>query len=99
MSKHVKTHVPADHIAACKSHAPPEPREPSKSAERIVGRLVNWNPDRGIGWLRPDSGDRDIFVGIKEVSRAGNLSIGDKIEFAVRLENAGRVAATDLKVV
>lgn len=53
---------------------------------------------KGYGFLKPDQGDRDVFVHVSEVERSGigELRDGDKISFDITKQR-GKSAATNLK--
>ncbi len=61
---------------------------------------VKWfNPTKGYGFIKPDSGDKDVFVHISAVERAGlrSLNEGQPIEYEL-VTNRGRTSAENLKV-
>ena len=61
---------------------------------------VKWfNPTKGYGVIKPASGDKDVFVHISAVERAGlrTLNDGQELEFEL-VSNRGRTAAENLKV-
>ena len=61
---------------------------------------VKWfNPTKGYGFIKPNSGDRDVFVHISAVERAGlsNLSEGQVVEYEL-VTNRGKTSAENLKV-
>ena len=61
---------------------------------------VKWfNPTKGYGFIRPATGDKDVFVHISAVERAGlsTLNEGQQIEFEIE-ENRGKTSAVNLKV-
>jgi CspA family cold shock protein len=61
---------------------------------------VKWfNPTKGYGFITPASGDKDVFVHISAVERAGlrTLNEGQAIEFEL-VTNRGRTSAENLKV-
>ena len=56
---------------------------------------VKWfNPTKGYGFIRPSTGDKDVFVHISAVERAGltTLNEGQNIEFEL-VTNRGRTSA------
>src|SRR5215813_7884277 len=60
---------------------------------------VKWfNPTKGYGFIRPSTGDKDVFVHLSAVERAGltTLNEGQSIEFEL-VTNRGRTSAENLK--
>ncbi len=63
---------------------------------------VKWfNPTKGYGFIKPNGGDKDVFVHISAVEQAGlsNLSEGQKIQFDIVTTDRGKTAAGNLKAV
>ena len=61
---------------------------------------VKWfNPTKGYGFIQPASGDKDVFVHISAVERAGlsTLNEGQTVEFEL-VSNRGKASAENLKV-
>ena len=61
---------------------------------------VKWfNPTKGYGFIKPANGDKDVFVHISAVERAGlrSLNEGQAIEYEL-VTNRGRTSAENLKV-
>src|SRR5206468_6427870 len=61
---------------------------------------VKWfNPTKGYGFIKPSSGDKDVFVHISAVERAGlrSLNEGKEVEYEL-VTNRGRTSAENLKV-
>ena len=62
---------------------------------------VKWfNSEKGYGFITPESGERDVFVHISAVQRAGLATL--KENQAVTFEtvtNRGKIAAENLKLV
>jgi CspA family cold shock protein len=61
---------------------------------------VKWfNPTKGYGFIKPSSGDKDVFVHISAVERAGvrTLNAGHTVEYDL-VTNRGRTSAENLKV-
>ncbi len=67
---------------------------------RFTGKVKWFNPSKGYGFVQPENGDKDIFVHVSEVERAGirNLQEGQRLSF--ELENSrGKTAAIKLELV
>ena len=61
---------------------------------------VKWfNPTKGYGFIKPQGGDRDVFVHISAVERAGltTLNENQSVEYDL-VENRGKTSAENLKV-
>jgi CspA family cold shock protein len=61
---------------------------------------VKWfNPTKGYGFIKPTTGDKDVFVHISAVERAGLSTLNEDqvIEFDL-VENRGKASAENLKV-
>lgn len=61
---------------------------------------VKWyNSTKGYGFIKPSSGDKDAFVHISAVERAGlsSLNEGQEVEYEL-VTNRGRTSAGNLKV-
>ena len=61
---------------------------------------VKWfNPAKGYGFIMPSDGQKDVFVHISAVERAGlsTLNEGQAVEFEV-VANRGKESAENLKV-
>jgi CspA family cold shock protein len=61
---------------------------------------VKWfNPTKGYGFIRPSTGDKDVFVHISAVERAGlsSLNEGQVLEYEL-VTNRGKSSAENLKV-
>jgi CspA family cold shock protein len=64
-----------------------------------TGTVKSFNRSRGYGFIRLDSGGRDVFVHLSAVQNAGlaDLRKGQKISFEI-FDNQGKAAAKDLRV-
>jgi len=61
---------------------------------------VKWfNPTKGYGFIKPMQGDKDVFVHISAVERAGLSTLNENqvIEYDL-VENRGKTSAEHLKV-
>ena len=61
---------------------------------------VKWfNPTKGYGFIQPQNGDRDVFVHVSAVERAGlsTLNEGVQVEYE-EVSNRGKTSAENLKV-
>ena len=61
---------------------------------------VKWfNPTKGYGFIKPMNDDRDVFVHISAVVRAGLSTLNESqvIEYDL-IENRGKTSAENLKV-
>ncbi|MBW6506015.1 MAG: cold-shock protein [Rhodobacteraceae bacterium] len=60
---------------------------------------VKWfNTTKGFGFIAPDGGNKDVFVHISAVERAGirALNDGQKVTFDIETSRDGRESATNL---
>ena len=64
---------------------------------------VKWfNPEKGFGFIAPESGGNDVFVHISAVERAGMSSLKDGQKVGYELVNdkrTGRASADNLQAV
>ncbi len=61
---------------------------------------VKWfNSTKGFGFIKPDQGDKDVFVHISAVERAGLSSLNENqvVEYDL-VDNRGKSSAENLKV-
>jgi CspA family cold shock protein len=65
-----------------------------------IGTVKWFNPSKGFGFIQPEDGDKDVFVHISAVERAGlsTLNEGQKIEFDVTPGRDGRASAENVKL-
>jgi CspA family cold shock protein len=62
---------------------------------------VKWfNPAKGYGFIKPADGDKDVFVHISAVERAGlsTLNEGQTVEYELVTGRNGKTSAENLKV-
>jgi CspA family cold shock protein len=64
---------------------------------------VKWfNGQKGFGFIKPESGDKDVFVHISAVERAGmsSLNEGQKVSFDIVADSrSGKSAAENLRAI
>ena len=61
---------------------------------------VKWfNPPKGYGFIKPNGSDKDVFVHISAVERAGLSTLNENqvVEYDL-VENRGKSSAENLKV-
>ncbi|GAC57147.1 putative cold shock protein [Gordonia hirsuta DSM 44140 = NBRC 16056] len=65
----------------------------------VSGKVVHYDPNRGFGFLSPESGGDDVFLHINDLQGIdeGQLRPGAKVEFDVEDTDRG-AKATNLKV-
>ena len=65
--------------------------------------IVKWfNSQKGFGFIQPENADRDVFVHISAVERAGmdTLKEGQKVSFDIVADSrTGKSAAENLRAV
>jgi cold shock protein len=63
--------------------------------------VVKWfNSQKGFGFIQPENGDKDVFVHISAVERAGlhTLNEGQKVSFDIVADRrSGKSAAENLR--
>lgn len=62
---------------------------------------VKWfNPTKGYGFIKPAGSDKDVFVHISAVERAGlsTLNEGQNVEYELVTGRNGKTSAENLKV-
>ena len=63
---------------------------------------VKWfDPTKGFGFIRPDVGEKDIFIHKTAVINSGleYLEEGQKVTFETEITSDGKVLASSLKLV
>jgi CspA family cold shock protein len=69
-------------------------------SERVVGTVKWFKPQKGYGFIAPDSGGEDVFVHYSAIQGAGyrNLEEGQKVEFTVQQGPKGLQAVNVVKL-
>ena len=63
-----------------------------------IGTVKWFNPTKGFGFIQPESGEKDVFVHVSAVERAGmgTLAEGQRVSYDV-VNERGKNAASNLK--
>ena len=63
-----------------------------------TGTVKFFNTEKGFGFITPDEGDKDVFVHISAVERAGLTGLKDnqKVTFDIEPGRDGREAAVNI---
>lgn len=70
-----------------------------KTNAMITGTVKFFNSTKGFGFITPESGEKDAFVHISAVERAGlsGLAEGQKVTYELESHN-GKTSATNLQL-
>jgi CspA family cold shock protein len=71
-----------------------------KGVSMTIGTVKFFNTQKGFGFIQPESGEKDVFVHISAVERAGlgTLSEGQKVSFDIVADRrTGKSAADNLR--
>ncbi len=66
----------------------------------MANGTVKWfNATKGYGFIQPESGNRDVFLHISAIERAGlaHPRDGQAVSFDIETSRDGRESATNLK--
>ena len=66
-----------------------------------IGTVKWFNPQKGFGFIQPETGGADVFVHISAVQRAGlgTLTEGQKVSFQLTTDpRKGKTSADNLKL-
>lgn len=61
------------------------------------GVIVNWNDDRGFGFVRPAGGGTELFFHISDYRGAGRPASGDGVNFEIGTGRDGKPAAVRVR--
>ena len=65
---------------------------------RYLGRITDWNDDKGFGFVTPNGGGDRAFVHVKAFERQGRRPVsGDLIAYAVQRDAKGRLNASAVR--
>jgi len=69
------------------------------SAEQM-GSIVTYFEEKGFGFLRPESGGRDVFFHISRLSegQASDLTPGAKVIYELGMDRTGKMAASAVRI-
>jgi cold shock protein len=77
------------------------PTPPTMKERQMPQGVVKWfNSQKGYGFIQPEGGDKDVFVHISAVERAGlrDLREGQKVSYEiVQDRRTGKLSADQLK--
>lgn len=61
------------------------------------GAIVNWNDDRGFGFVRPAGGGTELFFHISDYRGAGRPASGDSVKFEIGKGRDGKPVALSVR--
>jgi len=65
---------------------------------RYLGRITDWNDEKGFGFVTPNGGGDRAFVHVKAFERQGRRPVsGDLIDYAVQRDAKGRLNASAVR--
>lgn len=63
------------------------------------GRIARWIEGKGYGFIRPDDGDKDVFVHIRDFGNIGRSpQVGDIINYQLLQDGSGKFRAADASI-
>jgi len=75
------------------------PDQGIKDIPMITGTVKFFNPDKGFGFIAPESGGDDAFVHISAVERAGlrTLDKDQRVTYELETDQRGKKSAVNLQ--
>lgn len=65
-----------------------------------TGKVKFFNTTKGYGFIEPSDGEKDVFVHISALQKAGLDSLSENQDVAYKLaEERGKTIATDIKLI
>lgn len=63
-----------------------------RAGQSSTGKIKFFNPDRGFGFIAPDTGGKDIFVHVTALERGGITDVqeGTRLAFDIEDDRRGR---------
>jgi len=74
--------------------------EQSNEPAEQFGSIITYFEEKGFGFLRPESGGRDVFFHISRVveAQATDLTPGTRVAFELGMDRTGKMAASMVKL-
>ncbi len=68
---------------------------------KIQGTVQWYNSEKRYGFIKPDSGSKDVFVHEKEIKTSGInfLKENAKVEFEIKTNEKGREYASNIQLI
>ncbi len=72
----------------------------SEERAEQIGAIITYFEEKGFGFLRPESGGRDVFFHISRVveAQASDLTPGTRVAFELGMDRTGKMAASMVKL-
>lgn len=72
----------------------------SEEPSEQYGSIITYFEEKGFGFLRPESGGRDIFFHISRVveAQASDLTPGTRVAYELGMDRTGKMAASMVKL-
>ena len=85
--------------ASQSTSAPAEGGQADAGGEQ-AGAVVTYFEDKGFGFLRPDSGGRDVFFHISRLTEgaATDLKPGARVLYELGMDRTGKMAASRVRI-